>query len=238
MHSPTKNRLPDWTPYALGGAFVLLFLVLSGWQLSRGLEKQENEKLFDTETGFAAWSDGMEPRPYQQLKVSGRFDTDHQVLIENMVMQSQLGYHVITPLVVRDGEPLLLINRGWVPTLKAGVDTEQLALPEQRVTLLGRAGRLPRIGMKMGDAFQAGGSWPKLALFPTYEEIEQALGREVQPFVLLLDAENEFGFAREWQANQLGPDRHFGYALQWIAMAAMLAGLLIWNYRKKGFESD
>jgi cytochrome oxidase assembly protein ShyY1 len=55
---------------------------------------------------------------------------------------------------------------------------------------------------------------------------------------LLLDPESEFGFAREWQANKLGPARHFGYALQWLAMAAMLAGLLIWNYRKKGFESD
>jgi len=35
----------------------------------------------------------------------------------------------------------------------------------------------------------------------------------------------------------LGPDKHFGYAFQWFAMGAMLAGLLIWNYRKKSFAS-
>ena len=31
----------------------------------------------------------------------------------------------------------------------------------------------------------------------------------------------------------MGPGKHFGYALQWFAMGVVLAGLLIFNYRKK-----
>jgi cytochrome oxidase assembly protein ShyY1 len=35
----------------------------------------------------------------------------------------------------------------------------------------------------------------------------------------------------------MGPGRHFAYALQWFAMGIVLAGLLAWNYRKRGLES-
>jgi len=55
----------------------------------------------------------------------------------------------------------------------------------------------------------------------------------VQPFVLLMDPDAAGGFVRHWVPEEMGPGRHFAYALQWFAMAAVLAALLVWNFRKR-----
>jgi cytochrome oxidase assembly protein ShyY1 len=52
-----------------------------------------------------------------------------------------------------------------------------------------------------------------------------------------MDPEDELGFFRHWVPEEMGPGRHYAYALQWFAMGLVLAGLLIWNYRKRGLES-
>ena len=52
-----------------------------------------------------------------------------------------------------------------------------------------------------------------------------------------MDHTEDYGFLRHWVPSEFGPGKHFGYALQWFAMGAVLSGLLIWNYRKKRFDS-
>ena len=128
-------------------------------------------------------------------------------------------------------------NRGWFEKTGAGFDASLLDVPPDRVTVRGRAGSLPRAGYKMGDAIDAASTWPKRAVYPSSDDVAAALGREVQDFVLLLDHEEEHGFYRHWVPTEFGPGKHFGYAFQWFAMAAVLSGLLAWNYRKKKFES-
>ncbi len=76
-----------------------------------------------------------------------------------------------------------------------------------------------------------------MAVYPEYDAIAAALGQDVQPFVLLMDDADPHGFYRSWAPDGFGPDKHFGYALQWFAMSAVLLGLLVWNHRKKRFES-
>jgi surfeit locus 1 family protein len=75
------------------------------------------------------------------------------------------------------------------------------------------------------------------AVYPELADLAKALGREVQPFVLLMDPKEELGFYRHWVPEEMGPGRHYAYALQWFAMGIVLAGLLLWNFRKRGLES-
>mgnify|MGYP000287747715 FL=1 len=56
----------------------------------------------------------------------------------------------------------------------------------------------------------------------------------MQAFVLLMDPDEDNGFVRQWVPEKMGPGRHYAYALQWFAMGIVLAGLLLWNYRKRG----
>ncbi len=233
----TKKPLPAWLPLIVGAVLVVQFAGLGVWQVSRGLEKRASQQAYRSETGFAAWQDGMEIRPYQRLEATGTYDGARQLLLENIIVNSRYGYYVVTPLLSADDEPALLVNRGWIEKTGGDPDIDLLATPKGRVTVRGRAGSLPRAGYRMGDAVTTTPDWPRTAVFPTLDEVAIALGQPVQPFVLLMDHEEAHGFYRHWVPTEFGPGKHFGYAVQWFAMGAVLAGLLLWNYRKKRFDS-
>lgn len=232
-----KTQFGGWIPYVIGVILVVQFAGLGVWQISRGLEKRAQQEAFDAQTGFTSWSDGVEVRAFQGLKATGRFDADRQFLLENIIVNSQVGYYVVTPLRVADEAPLLLVNRGWIAQSVPDEDPSRIDVGADRQTVLGRAGALPRAGYRMGEAIPAAPGWPKQALYPTLEDAAAALGEPVQPFVLLLDPEEDNGFVRQWVPEKMGPGRHYAYALQWFAMGLVLAGLLLWNYRKRGLES-
>jgi len=237
LNEATKKKILGWIPYVIGAILVVQFVALSAWQIDRGLQKRAEQQAFDSQAGFASWSNGMDIRSFQKLRVTGRFDSEHQILLENIIINSRYGYYVLTPLVIAEDEPLLIINRGWFERSGAEVGATELLLPDNSVTVRGRAGSLPRAGYRMGDAIPPGTDWPKLAVYPLLDEVAQALGHEVQPFVLLMDPEDQHGFFRHWVPEEMGPGRHYAYALQWFAMGIVLAGLLVWNFRKRGLES-
>lgn len=237
VNESVKKRLMGLLPYAIGAVLVVQFLALSVWQIDRGLAKRAEQQAFESQAGFAAWSDGMSVRSFQKLKASGRFDAQHQFLLENIIINSRYGYYVLTPLVTADDEPVLMVNRGWLERGSEDFDPATIAVTDARITVRGRAGSLPRAGYRMGDAITPSSGFVQRAVYPTLEEVALALGREVQPFVLLLDPEDGFGFFRHWVPEEMGPGKHFAYALQWFAMGLVLAALLIWNYRKRGLES-
>jgi len=236
VNKTSKKPLPSWLPLVVGALLVVQFAGLGAWQISRGLEKRATQQAYSDETGFSDWQNGADIRPYQRLKIAGSFDVDHQILLENIIVNSRYGYYVVTPLVLGENAPALLVNRGWLQKTGDAPDKSALDLPTLPLTVRGRAGSLPRAGYKMGDSIPADSSWPKKAVYPVLEDIAVAYGREVQPFVLLLDHQEPNGYYRHWVPAEFGPGKHFGYALQWFSMGAVLSGLLIWNYRKKKFS--
>jgi surfeit locus 1 family protein len=237
VNDKTKKPLPRWLPFVAGTLLVIQFAGLGAWQLSRGIEKRATQYSYQDEVSFATWTDGQEVRPYQRLEVEGQFDTGHQIVLENIILNSRYGFYVITPLIVAEDAPVLLVNRGWIEKPREGLDHALLDVSTDTMTIRGRVGALPKPGYKMGDAINATEIWPKYAVYPSVEEVAATLGGDVQPFVLLMNHEEELGFYRHWVPTEFGPGKHFGYALQWFAMGAVLSGLLIWNYRKKRFDA-
>jgi surfeit locus 1 family protein len=237
VNETVKKKLSGWLPYVIGAILVVQFLALGVWQIDRGLDKRAEQRAFKSQAGFAAWSDDMAVRSFQKLKATGHFDNDHQFLLENIIINGRYGYYVLTPLVIAADEPVLMVNRGWLEKSAEDIDFAAIALDDPLVTVRGRAGSLPRAGYRMGDAITPGADWPQRAVYPTLDELAAAIGRSVQPFVLLLDPEDDYGFFRHWVPEEMGPGRHYAYALQWFAMGVVLAALLVWNYRKRGIES-
>ena len=238
MNPAAGSSLPWWLPYLVGAALVVQFAGLGGWQINRGIEKRVQQELFSDDTGFATWQSGMDVRSYQRLLATGELDSDRQFLLDNIIFNSRIGYYVLTPLDPGNGEPLLMVNRGWIEKTGDEFDPGTIALDTARASVRGRVGSRPRAGYKMGDAITAGSPWPQQAVYPTLVDLEASLGRELQPFVLLLDPQDELGFLRHWVPEEMGPGRHFGYALQWFAMAVVLAALLVWNFRKRRSRHD
>jgi surfeit locus 1 family protein len=82
----------------------------------------------------------------------------------------------------------------------------------------GRLERLPRPGLKLGDSrVVAPGAGPLIvALYPSAADIGRWLHSPVQDYVLLLDADVDDGFVRDWQPPVMSPERHLAYAGQWL----------------------
>ena len=237
MGATLQNSIKGWLPYTLGALLVVQFGALGVWQVSRAFEKQADQQAYESQTGFTRFVDGMEVRPYQRLEAEGVYDADHQFLLDNIILNSRYGHYVLTPLVYSNDEPVLIVNRGWIERSTEGIDLDAIAVGEGRQLVQGRVGSLPRAGYRMGAAIEFPDTWPQHAVYPTLDELSASLGRDVQPFVLLMDPEAEFGLLRHWVPEEMGPGRHYAYAFQWFAMGTVLAGLLIWNFRKRGIET-
>ncbi len=234
MNIQSNSFLPRWLPLAVGGLLVLLLIGLGFWQIERGDAKRAERQAFEAGSRLMPFVDGTPVERFQWIRVGGAFDTERQLFLDHIVKNGRHGFYVITPLQLGGETPPLLVNRGWLP--KTGDGTPVLTDdPAQsgNVVLRGRVGWLPRAAYRMGDSIPQRTEWPRLAVYPTLAEAEAAYAQALQPFVLLLGPDEPGGFERDWRPVGLGPERHYGYALQWFAMSVALAALLIWNYSKR-----
>ncbi|MBT8061803.1 MAG: SURF1 family protein, partial [Gammaproteobacteria bacterium] len=195
---------------------LLPTLVFLGfWQLDRAEQKRSLLAEFElkgvTTLPLSAVSAENAPR-YQRVETAGVYDEDRQFLLDAMTGSGGAGYQVLSLLYPHGSGLALLVNRGWIP---AGGDRSALpvpAVPAGRQTLNGRLANLPRPGIELQSPEATADSWPRLVLFPTIEELERALGLDLYPLVLWLDADAVGGFERDWRPVNATPDKHLAYA--------------------------
>lgn len=236
MTETARLRRLSALPYLVGASVAVLMLSAGFWQLDRAAEKRSEHEAFAAGGAHRLFAEGDAVRPYQPLELRGTWLGDREILLDNIIVRSRVGHYVLTPLVTGAGDPLVLVNRGFIVAESDGTTAEALTPRTSVRSVRGRAGRLPRAGYRMGEAILDPATWPLRALYPDYGDIEAALGASVQPFVLLLDADEPNGFERDWQPGGMTPARHTGYAVQWFLMALVLAGLMVWHARKRSFD--
>ncbi len=199
---------------------------LGAWQVHRGQAKQA---LLDQFAAIAASParrldvHRISPSELQHVMVSGLYDAAHQIFLDNQTYQQHPGYRVLTPLRLEHGE-LILVNRGWVPQTRSREQLPQIPAPEGVQALSGYWTPLPRAGLQLeqGQCAKAR-QFPVILNFPDAARIGCVLGEPVADGQLLLDNSAANGFIREWTFdNGFPPSRHYGYALQWFALAATL----------------
>jgi surfeit locus 1 family protein len=231
---------PSWWA-SLGAAAVLAGCVALGfWQLDRGRQKQALIEAFrrgsDASVVLTGPVDEL-PR-YQQVVARGRLDEARHILLDNMPSsRGSPGYRVLTPLRRESGRTLL-VDRGWVPLGASRAELPAVGLEGEGLDeeFRGRLDELPRPGLRLGAAQSPGArGWPRLLNFPTQAEVEAVLGEPVESRILLLDPESGTGFERVWRPSLgFGPERHFGYAVQWFALGlAVLVAYLALNLRRE-----
>lgn len=76
---------------------------------------------------------------WHRVSARGVFDTDHEVVVRRRTNEAeQIGFHVLTPLVLDDGR-VLLVNRGWIPANGAQTAFPKIPAPHRgEVTVTGR----------------------------------------------------------------------------------------------------
>ena len=232
-----KFRPPLWATLALLLACAA-FIRAGLWQLERGDEKRQLFTAFEAggevlQIDALAEDLDLARLRFRTMRADGRYDTEHQFLLDNMLNDGRPGYQVLTPLV-REGTAVL-INRGWVPA-----NPDRSILPDIRVsadarTLTGRLAPLPEPGFRLGTDMPASTApWPRRQSFPTVEMLRAQLGEDVPDLQLLLSPDAEDGYVRNWRPDVMSPDKHLSYAVQWFGFAVALTLIyLVVNFKTR-----
>ena len=167
----------------------------------------------------------------RKIRASGVFDPAGTVYLDNRMLDGGAGFYVITPLVIGEGLPAVLIDRGW--TARDMQDRTRVAdamPPSGRVSVEGLAVARPSALLELGGKpeHRVPGVWQNL----DYSAYEQATGRSVARFVIQQsgDAQSEnaaHGLRREWPRPASGVEKHRGYAFQWYSLAVLIAALAV-----------
>jgi surfeit locus 1 family protein len=224
---------------ALGAlALIGVFLALGFWQLERMREKQvlfaafaagdqQLERLTDIDSGRA--------ERYTRVLAVGRYDSIHQVLLDNMTHDGQAGYRVLTPLDLGAGRTVL-VDRGWIPLGASRAVLPDIAVSEAARSVVGRLDELPAAGIDL-RATSTAARWPLVLSYPHLDDLRSALGRSLEPRIILLDAGQPDGFVRAWQPSVFPPERHLSYAITWFALATTVAGAFAGLSLRRASES-
>jgi surfeit locus 1 family protein len=210
-------------------ALLIAFVSLGRWQWERGQAREAQWESYEraSEEPLPLGSRSLgDVHRFQRVKLSGRYDPTRQFLLDNRTHDGHAGYEVLTPFVLSD-DRVLLVDRGWVPFTGFREKLPDVAFEADVHEVVGRVDELPSSGLASGRAApEVKGGWPKLTTYPTIGELSAALGRKIEPRIVLLDAAAPHGYVRDWQPPGLSPMRHWSYAFQWWAFAA--AVFVIW----------
>ena len=227
-------------PLLLYLALVTLLISLGFWQLGRADEK----KIFLTKQQLSADKEvislksiigaDLESLRYRKVEISGRYDEEHQFLIDNQIVNGQAGYFVMTPLLVDGLKSAILVNRGWVALNKDRRVLPDVSITHQKATILGRVNNFPVVGIKLAGAEIPTDGWPSVVQVVDSDVLAGRLGYSLVPFQVELNGEMNEGYHREWRKSAvMPPEKHIAYAVQWFGLAITLTILFIWLGTKR-----
>jgi surfeit locus 1 family protein len=217
-------------------------IALGFWQLDRAeqkralLDRQKQSLAAPALQLTAATPEDKEAQRYRQAAANGHYDSEHQILIDNRIVEGKAGYFVLTPFIL-DGSgsgKAILVNRGWIPASPDRKVLPDTAIRSEQTQVSGRINFFPSVGIKLAGADQPTAGWPAVVQVADSGVLSARLGYPVFSFMLELDKQAPEGYRREWrEAAVMPPEQHVAYALQWFGLAAALALLFVWYSRLK-----
>ncbi|MFP4207627.1 MAG: SURF1 family protein [Wenzhouxiangella sp.] len=232
--SRAKLKTRAWLPHLAALACVLLCARLALWQVDRAELKEQR---------LAQWQDmpaiALDPERapirFSTITARGQFDQQRHVLLDNQIRNGQAGVHVFTPFRPESSNTIYMVNRGWLPWDRHNNTGPNFTTPSRAVEITARVSDAPRVGLKLGEAAALDPeTWPNLMTYYDVERIRDVLGPTVADDILLLAPEHSAHLTGDaWQAVNMGPERHMGYAFQWLSIGLAVAILwLVLSLRK------
>ena len=217
-----------------------VFLSAGVWQTRRAHYKDMLQAEIDAAAAEAPMHAGAEMLDaahanLHRLEASGSWVADKTILLDNKVRDGVVGYEVVTPLRLAEGNLFLLVNRGWIraPQLRSELPT--VVTPAGSVAVEGVA-RVPSSRfIELGKEVVSGPVWQNL----TIERYAAWSSLPLQPVVLYQAGDQADGLLPVEvapEASGIGADRHRGYALTWFSLAGVtvVLGAMTWfRYGRK-----
>ena len=217
-------------PTALVLSMLAVLLWLGTWQWNKAGVKRQMIATFDAASEAVPWSAlarrGERSR-YTRVVLQGRYLGGRQILMDGITRNSTAGVQVLSPFLSDTGD-VVIVNRGWRAFEGTRAAPRVPEPPSGAQTVTGRVRAFARPGLTLGSGnASVKPTWPRLAIYPSADEISAWLERPVVDDLVLLDADAPGGFVREWRPDGFPPSRHVGYAVQWFSLAAALVILYV-----------
>ncbi|WP_045745180.1 SURF1 family protein [Actinoplanes rectilineatus] len=243
---------PRWlAAAALTVVAAVIMVMLGNWQLRRYHERTAINDRIDAANAVqavpltgtlaaptAAGTPGTAPGKtlaWTKVTVTGRYDSTHEIQARGRTVNGDVGFEIITPLVLDDGTAVL-VDRGWVPAPAAGATAapEVPAAPAGTVTVVGQVhlseSRPAAVDRRDGRLDTRRVNVPRLATelpFPVYGAYvlltEQTPANDPAFSTIPIPHEDS------WQNG--------GYAVQWWIFAGMAFVLFGWQARREAQEA-
>ena len=208
---------------------------LGAWQLRRAAQKLALQSALDTRAQLPTLGANELARTaldapaqhYRSVRLRGTWVERSTVYLENRQMNDRVGFYVVTPLQLEGRAGAVLVQRGWVGrdlldrTLLPRLDTPRSSVevighiappPARLYDFAGAASGPIRQNLDLdGFAVESG-----LVLAPL--SVQQADA----------PATAGDGLLRQWPRPAVDVQKHYGYAFQWFALCALMAGLYVW----------
>lgn len=216
---------------------LLLFITtlsLAYWQHNRTALKQQQQELVNNRANQPAVNaqeltmTAVDQLYWRQANFAGVYDATGQFLIDNQVINGKVGYHVISPLQLGDGN-WLLVNRGWLVGAARRDQTQLPNLVNLTVTVAGTLVRDQAANFKLAGPQIEGKIWQNLNL----ARWSELTGNSVVSVVLLAQV-NDSNLTPVNRQPDFRAARSRGYSVQLLLFAmVVLVGWLVVTFKMK-----
>ena len=230
-----------WRAGGRRGALVILLSMIAGvaitaalgvWQLNRAAQKQALQQMLDARStmpelpaaSLASTVADAASQHFRRVRLKGRWIAAATLFLDNRQMHGRPGFFVVTPLRLEGSGDAVLVQRGWAPrdfTDRSHVP--DVPTPTGTVELVGHIAPPPaRLYEFAGPA-----SGP-IRQNVDLDSYSREAGVPLKPLSVMLDGAAADNLLREWPRPAVDVHKHYGYAFQWFALCALMAGLYVW----------
>ena len=216
--------------------FGALCTRLGVWQVQRlGERKRRNAQLIarlhEPPVDVTALPRDTSLARYRRVRLNGRYDYAHEIVLAYRERDGAPGVDIITPLRTAGNDTATLVDRGWVYAPDGA--TIDHALWREADSLSG-TGRVRTLGVGAGPAVS--GDHPDRQRWVSPEAVAAWAGYPVRPYDVLLEGDTAVTPSHPVRFGQPVVDEgpHLSYAIQWFSFALIAvigAGLAVVRFK-------
>jgi surfeit locus 1 family protein len=225
-----------WVTLLVMAAMVVLAR-LGVWQLDRLDQRRANNAIVAAALAASPMDlfrgtlpDDLSTLKNRQVIATGEYDLDNQLVLKVQNWDGRAGAHLITPLLLEDGETAVLVDRGWIPEVENNpVDRMKYDVSGQ-VTVEGYAALSQALlGRETIVQEEPQAEWYRVDIAAIQPQMPYKL---LPIYVLQAPKGNKELPYRHKQEIDLSEGSHLGYALQWFTFSLGLGIAYVVYVRK------
>jgi len=164
---------------------------------------------------------------HRPVLLEGEWLSAQSIYLDNRNHHGQSGFWVMTPLRWAPGQ-VVWVQRGWVQ--RDFVDARKLPRIE---TPLGQVKVQGRVAAPLSQMVELANTTATVQTLPRIQANldllqMQALVADNVSGIVIQTGDTSEGLRRDWSVVASSADKNKGYAFQWFALSALMAGLYLW----------